>query len=101
MIPFEEALEATLEKLGLGEPAAMLEISRDWASIAGGPWADQTRPLYLQGQVLVVETADRAQLAFLRYAVSDLETRLVERFGPETVHRVELRPPRRRSGEGR
>lgn len=98
MIPFEEALEATLHKLGLGEPALMLEISREWDAVAGQAWAGKSRPLYLQRGVLVVEVLDRSGLAFFRYGVTELERRLAERFGPELVREVELRPPSRNPG---
>lgn len=95
MIPFEKALEATLNKLGLGEPATMLEIRREWEEIAGQPWGSKTVPQYLQRGVLVVEAVDRTALGFLRYGTADLERRLAERFGAEVVRQVELRAPAR------
>lgn len=95
MIPFEEALAATLHKLGLGEPAVMLEIRREWEEMAGPTWATKAVPLYLQRGVLVVEAVDRSGLSFLRYGVAELEARLVERFGSEVVRQVDLRPPPR------
>jgi hypothetical protein len=98
MIPFEEALEATLHKLGLAEPAVMLQIRREWEEVAGSPWATQAVPLYLQRHVLVVELQDRAAMSFLRYGVAELEARLANRFGREVVQRVDLRPPGRNPG---
>lgn len=98
MIPFEEALQATLNKLGLGEPATMLEIRRQWEEMAGPTWASKAVPLYLQRGVLVVEAVDRSGLSFLRYGVAELERRLAERFGPEVVSQVDLRPPGRSPG---
>lgn len=95
MIPFEEALQATLNKLGLGEPAIMLEIRREWEEMAGPTWATKAVPLYLQRGVLVVEAVDRSGLSFLRYGVAELERRLAKRFGPEVVSQVDLRPPGR------
>lgn len=98
VIPFEEALQATLNKLGLGEPAVMLEIRREWEEMAGPTWATKAVPLYLQRGVLVVEAVERSGLSFLRYGVGELERRLAERFGPEVVGRVDLRPPSRTPG---
>lgn len=97
MIPFEEALQATLNKLGLGEPAVMLEIRREWEEMAGPTWATKAEPLYLQRGVLVVEATERSGLSFLRYGVAELERRLAERFGSEVVGQVDLRPPSRPS----
>lgn len=96
LIPFGQALEAALAKLGLGEPATMLEIQRKWGEVAGPTWAERAVPVYLQRGVLVVEAVDRTGLSFLKYGVSELEGRLAERFGPEVVSRVDLRPPSRR-----
>lgn len=93
MIPFDEAVEATLRGLGLAEPVMMMELTREWAQVAGEPWATKARPLYLRHRVLVVEASDRGGVAFLRYGVTELQRRLVERFGPEAVDRVELKPP--------
>lgn len=97
MIPFGDALEMTLQKLGLGEPAVMLEIRREWEALAGVRWSSQAVPLYLQKGVLVVEVRDRSAMAFLRYSVADLERRLVDRFGREVVQRVDLMAPTRNS----
>lgn len=101
MIPFEQALEATLQKLGLAEPGAMLELRKEWAGLAGEPWATRAVPLFLRAGVLTVEVRERTALAFLRYAVGDLERRLAERFGPQVVQRVDLRPPARHLGGSR
>ncbi|CAN5872474.1 hypothetical protein BH23ACT5_BH23ACT5_07000 [soil metagenome] len=98
MIPFDAALGDALRKLGLAEPAVMLELSRDWADLAGEPWASQARPLYVKGRVLVIEANVPSGVAFLRYGAAELERRLGDRFGPDTVSSVEIRPPSRRSG---
>lgn len=96
MIPFEEALGATLRKLGLAEPALMIDLSREWPGLAGEPWSSKATPLYVRGGVLVVEAVDPGAVAFLRYGVADLQRRLTERFGSESVSSVEIRPPGRR-----
>lgn len=93
MIPLEEALGATLRKLGLAEPALMLQIAGEWGEVAGEPWATRAVPLYLRGGVLVVETLDRGGAAFLRYGAADLERRLADRYGSATIRSVEVRPP--------
>lgn len=97
MIPFEQALGATLRKLGLAEPALMLDLGREWGGLAGEPWITKATPLYVRAGVLVVEAADAGSVAFLRYGVGDLLRRLTERFGSEAITSVEIRPPQRRS----
>lgn len=98
MIPLEEALEATLRRLGLSEPLVMMSIAREWERIAGPTWASQAVPTHLREGVLVVEATDRRGVAFLKYAVAELHQRLVGEFGPDTIKGVDLRPPTRRSG---
>lgn len=97
MIPFGDALGATLRSLGLAEPALMLRIQEEWEELAGEPWTTKAVPLYLRQGVLVVEAKDRTAVAFLRYGLGELERRLGARFGPEIVQSVEIRPPGRRS----
>ena len=96
MIPFEEALGETLRKLGLPEPALMLDLEREWPDVAGEPWLSKSTPLYVKGGVLVVEANDPGAVAFLRYGLAELEQRLKNRFGSESVSKVELRSPQRR-----
>lgn len=94
MIPLEEALENALRKLGLVEPALMLEILAAWEELAGEPWISRARPLYLRQGALVVEATERTAVAFLRYGTGELERRLRGRFG-DVIQRVEIRPPAR------
>ncbi len=101
MIPLDAALGDALRKLGLAEPAVMLELNRDWDALAGEPWASQARPLYVKSGVLVVEAAVASGVAFLRYGVGELERRLAERFGRETISSIEIRPRSRRPGAPR
>lgn len=96
MIPFEEALGETLRKLGIAEPALMLDLQTEWAELAGEPWVSKSTPLFVKGGVLVVEATDPGAVAFLRYGVAELEQRLRDRFGGDTLSRVEIRPPQRR-----
>ncbi|HLT96897.1 MAG TPA: DUF721 domain-containing protein [Acidimicrobiia bacterium] len=99
MIPLDQAIEATLEKLGLRQPVMMMELSREWDEFAGSPWAGVSRPLYLQRGVLFVEVLSPPALGFLRYGVGDLERRLAEKFGSDNVRSVELRAAPRRPGK--
>ena len=94
MIPLEEALENALKKMGLVEPALMLEILEGWDEMAGEPWVSKARPLYLRQGTLVVEAVEKSAVGFLRYGVTDLERRLSDRFG-SVVEKVEIRPPSR------
>jgi hypothetical protein len=101
MIPLEDALGDTLRKMGLAEPAVMLEVVEEWDTVAGEPWVSRARPLYLRQGVLVVEAGERSAVGFLRYGVGDLERRLAERFGSDTIRAVEIRPPQRAGERGR
>lgn len=104
MIPFDSALNDTLAKLGLAEPALMAEVTTEWAQVAGQPWADSARPVYLRQGTLVVEAHRRGGVALLRYGVTELVRRLGERFG-DAIQDVEVKPPSRglnqASGEAR
>lgn len=98
MIPFEDALGETLRKLGLAEPALMLDLETEWSDLAGEPWNSRARPLFVRSGVLVVEASDPGAVAFLRYGVAELQRRLADRFGREVISGVEIRPPSRRRG---
>lgn len=100
MIPFDEALTATLHKMGLAEPSLMADITREWGQLAGEPWASKATPLYLQSGVLVVGAKDQGGVSFLRYGVSELTRKLAERFGSDRVKGVEVRPPDRTTRRG-
>lgn len=101
MIPFEEALGVTLRRMGLAEPALMVDITAEWRDVAGATWAARAVPLYIRGGVLVVEAVDRGGVSFLKYGVAELERRLRDRFGPGVIEKVEVRPPQHRQGGGR
>lgn len=98
MIPFEEALGQTLRRLGLAEPALMLDLESEWSGLVGEPWRSKARPLFVRSAVLVVEASDPGAVAFLRYGVGELQRRLADRFGEDAISRVEIRPPGRRRG---
>ncbi len=98
MIPFEDALGQTLRRMGLAEPALMLDLESEWSDLAGEPWSAKARPLFVRSGVLVVEATDPGAVAFLRYGVGELQRRLGERFGEQAISGVEIRPPGRRRG---
>jgi hypothetical protein len=101
VIPFGDAIQETFQRLGLGEPGVMLELTAEWARLAGEPWASKATPLYIRSGTLVVEATDPGAVAFLKYGAGELERRLRERFSPETLARVEIRPPQRPAGRPR
>lgn len=98
MTPLEEAIEATLRKLGLGEPTVMMDLSRNWDEFAGEPWTGVTRPLYLLHETLVIEVLSPPAMGFLRYGLGEMERRLAEKYGKDTIAGVELRVVPRRPG---
>lgn len=93
MIPFGDALEGLLDKLGLAEPRLMQTITSEWAELAGEPWLSRSKPVYVKDGALVVEAFEPSSVAFLKYGVSSLESRLSERFGTDVISRVDVRVP--------
>lgn len=92
MIPFDEALTATLRRLGVGDPDVMFRIRTEWPELAGAPWDSQSRPSHIAGGVLYVEAVVPAAVRFLRYGTEELKNRLCHQLG-DVVERVEVTPP--------
>ncbi len=87
------AIREVLASLGLPDPEVHLRLEAEWAELAGPPWSDHARPLYLRRGELVVEATSPMAMSLLRYSVASLEQRLRERLGEGVVQRVVLRRP--------
>ena len=92
---FESTVGELFRKMGMPDPTALNELVNDWDGVAGDPWAGRSKPLTVEGSTLIVEAATPSQVAFLRYAVSDLVDRLETLMGKGIITDVEVRPPPR------
>ena len=92
---FESSVGDLFRKLGLPDPMVLNEITGDWDSVAGEPWAGRSRPVFIKGDTLVVEASAPSLVAFLRYAVSDLKDKLETIIGKGIIENIEVRSPSR------
>jgi len=92
---FESSVGDLFRKIGLPDPLVMSQITDDWDSVAGEPWAGRSRPIIIKGSTLIVEASTPSLVAFLRYAVSDLEEKLETLVGKGIIDHIEVRPPTR------
>jgi hypothetical protein len=94
--PLERLLEGLLHKLGLPSPSVSRSLDEGWDEMAGRPWTGQTRPLFIRGGELVVESISPALVGLLRYATGDLMRRLDEQLGEGVVDTVRVVGPNQR-----
>jgi hypothetical protein len=92
--PIGELLTPFLEKLGVAKPDTAARLNADWETIAGEPWARQTRPAGLRSGELLVEVVDAATVSLLRYRTGELLERLDEALGQGAVEVVRMRVAR-------
>jgi predicted nucleic acid-binding Zn ribbon protein len=90
---FGSSLDDVFRRLGLPDPVVMSKVSSDWAQVVGSPWAERSRPLFIQGTTLVVEASAPSMVAFLRYGVADLLQALAGHLGEGVIDQIEVRPP--------
>lgn len=89
--PLDELLDGLLGKLGIARPMDVTRLVKDWAEVAGEPWATRCRPVLLRDGELLVEVDDGAAATLLKYHESDLVIRLGERLGKGLVTTVRVR----------
>jgi hypothetical protein len=94
--PVTETLDGVFARLGVANPKLMADLSGDWDTLAGAPWAGRSKPVVVRGKTLVVEASQPSVVAFLKYGVSGLLETLATRFGEGVVTAVEVVPPGRR-----
>ena len=85
-----DGLEAMLRRLGLPAPGALDRVIDEWATLAGGTWAERSTPVGFSRGELVVEVADGATASLLRYQVGGLLDRLEQGLGARLVETVRL-----------
>ena len=91
--PFSESVDDLFRRMGISAPVVMSAVIAEWDDLAGPPWSGRSKPLYIRGTTLVVESASSSMIAFLRYGASSLVSVMEERFGPGIVDNVDVRPP--------
>ncbi len=89
-------LDRVFAQLGVESPALMAQVLEAWDEVAGSPWTERARPVFVRGSTLVVEAFSPSAVALLKYQASQLVKALQERLGEGTVEAVEVVPPRRR-----
>ncbi len=92
-VALDAAIREVLAALGIPDPDVHRRLQDDWAELAGSPWSEHSRPLYLRRGELVVEATSPMAMSVLRFAVASLEQRLRESLGEGVVDRVVLRRP--------
>ena len=94
--PVGDLVRTLLERYRLADPDTWSRLQREWADLAGEPWASRSTPRSLQDGRLVVEATTASSVAVLRYGTTSLVARLVEEFGEGVVTAADVVPPRRR-----
>jgi hypothetical protein len=94
--PIEGMLESLLARLGLPAPSVSKYLADGWDEMAGAPWAEQTKPLFIREGELVIEAISPALVGMLRYAIGDLMRRLDEQLGEGVVETVRVVGPNQR-----
>jgi len=91
----EEIMRGVLAHMGLPAPSLTNSLQENWAEVAGEPWADQTRPLFVRDKELMVEAVSMALVGMLRYCTGDLLRRLDRHLGEGVVESVRVVGPTR------
>lgn len=93
--PFSDSVDALFRRLGLPDPVVMATLSDEWDDLAGPPWSGRSKPLYIRGTTLVIESSSASMIAFLRYGESKLLTDLALRLGEGIITSLDVRAPSR------
>ena len=92
-VALDAAIREVLASLGIPDPDLHQRLRDEWAELAGSPWSEHSRPLYLRRGELVVEATSPRAMSVLRFAVASLEQRLKEVLGEDVIDHVVLRRP--------
>jgi hypothetical protein len=99
-----DMLDRTLRSLGTPSVAGVEVVFERWDEVVGVAMAARTRPLRIDGEVLVVSCDEPAIATHVRYLQGELIERLAQLSGERRVARIEPRvaqtqrgprPPRR------
>ena len=88
-VALDAAIREVLAALGIPDPDLHQRLRDEWAELAGSPWSEHSRPLYLRRGELVVEATSPRAMSVLRFAVA----RLKEVLGEDVIDHVVLRRP--------
>jgi predicted nucleic acid-binding Zn ribbon protein len=88
-----DVLGPVLSRLGIDDLPTLLSIMEEWDTLAGGPWAEHTRPVVLRRGTLVVEASNPMAIRMLKFGEVDLLRSLQDRFGVRAVSAVEVVRP--------
>ena len=92
--PIGASLEHLLGNLDAPSVDVLDIVFRDWASIVGPDLAHHSRPVVMDGDLLVIQAADAAWASELRW----LENQVVERVstvtGSDRIRRVQVKVER-------
>ncbi len=89
------ALDRLFARLGVESPELMAKVIEMWDEVAGKPWKDRSRPVFMRGRTLVVEAFSPSAVALLKYQTSQLAEAFKQALGEGTVDAVEVIPPGR------
>ena len=84
-----------LAKLGVAELSVLTELTEQWDSLSGSPWAGNSSPQVIRHGELLVEANSNAGVRMLRYAAESLAKRLSDHFGAGVVDSVRVVAPTR------
>lgn len=88
-------LEPLLAKLGIANLTTLTELTEQWDTLAGSPWAGNSTPQVIRHKELVVEANSNAGVRMLRYAAESLAKRLSDHFGDGVIDTVRVVAPSR------
>jgi predicted nucleic acid-binding Zn ribbon protein len=91
-------VDEMLGRLGIPALPDLADVVERWSEVAGEPWASRSRPVGLEGTVLLVEVADGTTATLLRYQTGPLLERLADRVGGPLVSGVRIRVARPKNG---
>ncbi|MFQ5523399.1 MAG: DUF721 domain-containing protein [Acidimicrobiia bacterium] len=90
------ALDQVFARLGVESPALMAKVMESWEEVAGSPWTERSRPIFIRGKTLVVEAFSPSAVALLKYQAGQLAEALRRALGEGTIEAIEVVPPERR-----
>jgi len=96
-VAITELLGAILERVHGGTDARVHRLLTEWRAIAGTRWAERSRPVRVDGGILLVEANSPTDAGLLRYETGELLRRIDGAIGANVVDAVRLRVARRGS----
>jgi hypothetical protein len=95
-----DVLDRALRSLGTPSVSGVEVIFERWAEVVGGAMAARTKPLRIDGEVLVVGCDEPAVATHVRFLQAELVERLGQLSGDRHIDRIEVRVTQARPGSG-